>query len=210
MANTTVSFSDGRQSGSDFLALRRQQIDVVCRFDTFYTVQYDFSMNKTLEQYDATAFSSGGLQFRLNGFSDAARTTDLSGEALYTGTPVYLTLSPVVAPELVSKLNFAPSRCVFRKTGGVDQSFTLFESTVNSCNQDWAALDFNLDFQASDRTWDISYKLFTFGEDVASTYTIECDVHACYTADGMETCRAIAEQCDDNYSDNVGLWSPSP
>jgi len=209
MANTTVSFSDGRQSGSNFLAMRRQAIDVVCRYDTFYTVQYDFSLNKTLEEYDATAFTSGGLQFRLNGFSDAARTSDLSTETLYSGTPVYLTLSAVVAPELVSQLNFAPSKCVFRKTGEINQSFTLFESTVNNCDQGFTDLDFSLDFQASDRTWDISYRLFTFGEDSASAYSIECDVFACYTADGMEACRAVAEQCDDNYSDNEDLWSPS-
>ena len=44
--------------------------------------------------------------------------------------------------------------------------------------------------------------------DTASFYTIECDVYACYTADGMEPCRAIAEQCDDNYGDNFGLWYP--
>ena len=210
MANTTVSFSDGRQSGSNFLAMRRQAIDVVCRYDTFYKVEFNFDIDKTLEEYDATAFTSGGLQFRLDGFSDAERTSDLSTEVLYTGTPVYLTLSAVVAPELVSKLNFAPSKCVFRKTGGGEQSYTLFDATVNNCEQGFADLDFNLDFQVGDRTWDISYKLFTFGQDVASNYNIECDVFACYTADGMEPCRAVAEQCDDNYSDNVELWSPSP
>jgi len=208
MANTTVTFSEGRQSGSTFLAMRRQAIDVICRFDTFYKVEYDFEVNKTLEEYDATAFTNGGLQFRLSGFSDAERTFDLSTEVLYTGTPVYLTLSAVVAPELISKLNFAPSKCVFRKTGEIDQSYTLFDSTVNSCDQAFADLDFDLEFQASDRTWDMSYKLFTFGEDTASNYNIECDVFACYTADGMEPCRAVAEQCDDNYSDNENLWSP--
>ena len=170
MANTTVSFSEGKQSGSNFLALRRQTIDVVCRFDTVYKVEYDFSMNKTLEEYDATAFTSGGLQFRLDGFSDAERTNDLSDEALYSGTPVYLTLSAVVAPELLPKLNFAPSKCVFRKKGDFDQSFTLFEAVVNNCGQGFDDLEFELDFQASDRTWDMSYRLFTFGEDTQALY----------------------------------------
>ena len=198
MSNTTVSFSEGVQSGSNFLAIRRQSIDVVCRFDNFYTVRYDFSMNKTIEEYAANAQTNGGLQFRLDGFSDAERQNELGSEALYTGTPIYLTLSADVADELRPKLKYAPSKCVFRKKESVDQSFTLFDYTQNNCDQEYSALDFSLDFQ-DDKTWDIRYKLFTFGTDFASTYALECDIYACYTDGGMEQCRAVAEQCDKNY-----------
>merc|ERR1711988_1741707 len=66
MANTTVYFSEGRRSGSDFLVMKRQKIDVVCRYDSFYTVEFDFGMNKTLEKYASTALTSGGIEFRLD------------------------------------------------------------------------------------------------------------------------------------------------
>ena len=210
-ANTTVSFSEGRNTGVNFLALRRQTIDVVCAYENFHSVQFDFSMNKTLEEYDATAMTSGGLQFRLDAFSDAERQTELSVDTLYSGTPVYLSLSAVVAEDLRTQLTFAPSRCVFSKIDetGTDQSFTLFESSLNNCDQAFPELAFSLDFRAEDRIWDISYKLFTFGENVASSYILDCDVLACYTADGMEPCRVVAEQCDNDYNDNVDIWSPS-
>jgi len=210
MANTTVSFSEGRSTGSHFLALKRQTVDVVCAYENFHSVQFDFSMNKTLEEYDATASTSGGLQFRLDAFSDAERQTELSLDTLYSGTQVYLSLSAVVAEDLRSQLNFAPSKCVFSKIDetGADQSFTLFESTENNCGQTFPELGFSLDFRAADRIWDISYKLFTFGENVASSYRLDCDVLACYTADGMEPCRVVAEQCDDEYNENIDIWSP--
>ena len=208
MSNTTVSFSDGRISGQNFLAMKRQTISVVCRFDRVQSVEYDFSLQKYLKEYDATAFTSGGLQFRLDAFSDSERKMALAVDTLYTGTPVYLSLSAVVAPELHSKLTFAPTRCVFKKTGVADQNFTLFEYNQNNCGQSFEEMEFEIDFRKNDRTWDISYKLFTFGENVASSYSLQCDVISCYTTDGMEPCRLVAETCDRDYTDNFNIWSP--
>ena len=36
-----------------------------------------FSLNKTLEEYDATAMTSGGLQFRMDVYNDAERQNEL-------------------------------------------------------------------------------------------------------------------------------------
>ena len=208
--NTTVSFSEGRETGTNFLALERQTIDVVCTFETFYKVEYEFAMDKTLETHDDNSVA-GGIQFRMDAFSDAEKTTELDLDNLFSGTQVYLSLFPVVADEMMSIMTFAPTKCVFTKTEeNVDDiSFTLFESSENNCDQIYPELGFSLDFRAADQVWDISYKLFTFGENEASTYKLECDVVACYSTDGTETCREVAEQCDNDYSENVEFWSPS-
>ena len=119
-----------------------------------------------------------GIQFKMDAFSDAERSTDLDLDNLFSGTQAYLSLIPVVADELKSIMTFAPTKCVFTKTEeNVDGiSFTLFESSENNCDQIYPELGFSLDFRAADQVWDISYKLFTFGENEASTYKLECDV----------------------------------
>ena len=137
----------------------------------------------------------------------AEHTTPLSTDLLFSGTPVYMTISSSVPLEMTEKFKFTPHKCVFLKSPG-DQSFTLFDKNINQCQQEWEQLDFELDFISSDRTWDFTYKLFTFGENTFSEYRLECDIYACYDgSDNNEDCRSTAEVCDDDFQDNVSIWN---
>jgi len=212
---TEVSFSEGKVDGNNFLALRRQRIGVTCDFGRSQTVRYEFNMEKTLEEYDASAQSTGGIVFTMEGYTDTERSSPLDPSiVLYTGTPVYMTIKADVNENLRDSLLYAPRQCSFFKTDvdGVSnrQTFQLFDSNVNQCQQGFADLEFDLQFQPADRTWDLTYKLFTFGENVMSQYILECDLFACYAGSGNnDQCKGIAEVCDDNYADNSDIWNPS-
>ena len=210
MSNTTLYFSQGFKTGSDFLAIRRQAIKVVCRFETFHTVEYDFSAQKTEETYNTTAYTSSGIQFKLKVFSDAVRKTELVKESLMSGTPIYITLSSSISPE-ISNLTFAPSSCVFKQTGGKkDQSYTLFEAGKNNCDQPVSDLEFALDFRRSNFTWEFQYRLFTFGDSLyGSSYKLSCGINACFSENWYDSCDEIAKQCDNNYANNEEFWSQS-
>jgi len=211
---TEVSFSEGKVDGSNFLALRRQRIGVTCDFGMSQTVRYDFNMEKTLEEYDATATSTGGIVFAMEGYTDAERTSPLDPSVvLYTGTPVFMTIKADVNENLRDSLLYVPRQCSFFKTDsdGVSnrQTFQLFDHNVDQCQQAFTDLAFDLQFQPADRTWDLTYKLFTFGENVQSQYTLECDLYACYSGSGnSDQCKGIAQVCDDDYDANSDIWDP--
>merc|ERR1711912_75968 len=108
------------------------------------------------------------------------------------------------------QFRFAPYKCTFKTEdfdGSSGKSFVLFDASVNSCQQEFSPLKFSLSYKPNEKSWDLSYVLFLFNGQVDSRYTLECDVNTCYNNDVMENCQAVAEICDQSYSQNSGLWS---
>ena len=192
------------------MALGRQKLRKICDFSYGHKAQFNFAMQK--KEHTSTVQNHtviGGIIFSLEGFLEPEHITPITADILYSGEPVYMTIKSSVPAEMTDKFKFTPHKCLFIKSPG-DQIFTLFDKTVNQCQQEWSELDFQLDFQASDRTWNFSYRLFTFGENTFSKYRLECDIYACYDgSDNNEDCRSTAALCDDDYQDNADIWRPS-
>merc|ERR1712110_584559 len=202
-----VHFSQGIVSSSGFLAMKQHKIRKVCDFSYGHKVIFDFSIEKTDTVHDDPT-ATGGIIFQTSGYTDYAKTIAINSDTeLFTGQQVWMNIQPVVAPEIEETFNFTPQKCVFRNT---EQSFTLFDASINDCQQEFADLNFSLTYDKDTKTWCVTYKLFTFGENTFNEYFLECDVYACY--DGTENsdqCAATAEVCDPNYEDNSSIWNPS-
>jgi len=162
------------------------------------------------KQIHDASISDGGFVFALKGYIDANRTTEIIPTQLASGSKVYMSLTASVPSEMEDSFRFTPNKCTFKAVSSdesVQNSFVLFDATVNSCQQEFSSLQFSLTYDSDKKSWDFSYLLFLFNGDVVSRYILECDVNACYGDEGMQTCKNVAEKCDSNYSENTNLWS---
>ena len=148
----------------------------------------------------------GGIVFKTQAWTDPDHTFPVSGTSvLYSSDKIYVRISHEVS-EFLTGFVFAPWRCVFKSN--LDQEYTLFHVNENNCRNEFDELEFDMKYQ-TDGSWDISYRLFTFGENTASLYSLVCDLSACYDGqDNHETCRQIAESCDEDYDENFTVWNP--
>merc|ERR1711981_1167288 len=138
----------------------------------------------------------GEFVFDIVGYQTDAFSTPITTPTTTAGHYVYIGIAPTTASGWDnSEYTYAVKDCTFRRLDSVadptnDKTAVLFDYNNGQCANTF--IDLTLSFSGD--KFQIQHRLFVFGQDTTSTYTLTCNVKLC-ELDNSAECDAIRAGC---------------
>merc|ERR1712110_869539 len=184
--NVTISSNFGFSQNGTSHYMKHVHLNSVCDFESDNKVTLDFgNMTSTSLSYNEDTISSG-MSFIMRGWLNGYESTEVSsGDELTSGDQLFVTLKSTV--DAAGYFVYIPERCAVSSTGG--QSFILFDVNVNNGSV-LPALKFEKSYNATAKSWQFAYRIFSFSENDNSQHSLDCDVKLCI--DDWQNCSSLA------------------